>query len=90
MKQAPFFSLSYCLTITVYLTVSLPFFDTIVKNDMLWDSPEIKAVPPLAGFTKCPLAQIKALNFLGNNSDCDLTNDWKKQLHTSELQEIAD
>lgn len=45
VKCASFFRLCYCLTTMVYLAVSLHHFDTIVKNDMSWESPEIKIVP---------------------------------------------
>lgn len=38
------FRLCYCLTIVVYLAVSLHRFDTIVKNDMCSKSPEITIV----------------------------------------------
>lgn len=45
VKCASFFRLCHCLTTVVYLAVSLHHFDTIVKNDMSWESPTIKTVP---------------------------------------------
>lgn len=40
------------MTIMVYLAVSLHHFDTIVKNDMSWESPLINIIPFLWYFVE--------------------------------------
>lgn len=44
VKCPEFFRLCYCLTMMVYLAVPLHRFDTIVKNGMCSESPEITIV----------------------------------------------